>query len=338
MYSFLKGDGQYYISVLLIRLHSQVPVEGEQFLTLNLVSYILLQVCNLFPVRKLLLHGLLIIWQVLGIVVVPLNASFTELWLCPDRHEAWAHRLINDRNTILAQMPHLDSHLLHCLLLFSQISIFVELFLLFQLHFGQAYVDRPILAGSEADIMRGLISSEKLDIFRWAVTRVALLYATFCDPRIAFGAYCWMSVLSLLVSSLGLLNWQATLAFIDGYLLDNDGSQLMEWGSVCLTVGAIRELLSIRFTAQLCLRPVIEPILLILLIAVVVFYIHGAFGWQIRIIHSITSATIHRCLRDSDTSTVDLVISFALFENRSRYLLDHFWFQLSFTSLLKLKL
>lgn len=79
MYSFLKGDGQYYISVLLIRLHSQVPVEGEQFLTLNLVSYILLQVCNLFPVRKLLLHGLLIIWQVLGIVVVPLNASFTEL-------------------------------------------------------------------------------------------------------------------------------------------------------------------------------------------------------------------------------------------------------------------
>ena len=63
-------------------------------------------------------------------------------------------------------MPHLDSHLLHCLLLFSQISIFVELFLLFQLHFGQAYVERPILAGSEADIMRGLISSEKLDIFR----------------------------------------------------------------------------------------------------------------------------------------------------------------------------
>ena len=105
-----------------------------------------------------------------------------------------------------------------------------------------------------------------------------------------------------------------------------------------MAVGAIGELLSIRVTAQLRLRPVIDPILLILLIAVVVFDIHGAFGWQIRIIHSIASATIHRCLRDSDTSTVDMVISFALFENRSRYLLEHFWFQLSLTSLLKLKL
>ena len=79
MHGFLERDGQYDVSMLLVCLHSQVPVEGQQFLPLDLVSYILLQVRDCLPVTKFLLLRFLITLCLLANILKPLHARFAQL-------------------------------------------------------------------------------------------------------------------------------------------------------------------------------------------------------------------------------------------------------------------